>query len=526
MYIRGVFLVPILFLFHQTFAQISPGELAKVHAHLEGMTNCTQCHTLGAKVSNSKCIACHTEIRERIDLKRGYHASVSVTGKECASCHNDHHGRNFQIIRFDTSEFQHELTGYKLEGAHSNQKCNTCHTSKNISDPKLKVKPNTYLGLNTNCLSCHTDYHQKTLSENCINCHNQESFIPAIKFNHTNTKYPLVGKHQSVDCARCHKTETKDGEKFQKFKGIQFSNCTNCHADVHLNKFGQNCKQCHSELSFHSIKNTTTFDHDKTGFVLEGKHVNTSCTSCHKTNYTDPLKHNNCSDCHTDYHNGQFAQSGKSPDCSKCHSVNGFTPSSYTIERHKQTNFELKGSHEAVACIECHKNQDKWSFRNIGNVCIDCHKDEHQSIISDKYYPDKNCVNCHSENKWSQINFDHSKTDFQLTGIHSKTNCRACHYKNDNSVHYQQKFAGLPKACTSCHTDNHNRQFEKNGITDCSDCHTTENWKANNFDHNNTTFKLDGKHQDVACVKCHKPSADEKYFQYKIKNFRCETCHY
>jgi hypothetical protein len=129
------------------------------------------------------------------------------------------------------------------------------------------------------------------------------------------------------------------------------------------------------------------------------------------------------------------------------------------------------------------------------------------------------------ENKWSQIKFDHSKTDFQLTGMHSKTDCRACHYKQDNLGQVKQEFSGLSKACISCHQDNHNKQFEKNGITDCSECHGTENWKASKFDHNKTAFKLEGKHQNVACAKCHKINMGEKNIQYKIKNFKCETCH-
>ena len=71
--------------------------------------------------------------------------------------------RNFQIMRFDPSKFQHELTGFKLEGTHSKQQCNACHTSKFITNQKLKSKSAHYLGLNTKCISCHTDYHQKTL---------------------------------------------------------------------------------------------------------------------------------------------------------------------------------------------------------------------------------------------------------------------------------------------------------------------------------------------------------------------------
>ncbi|HSG67212.1 MAG TPA: cytochrome c3 family protein, partial [Bacteroidales bacterium] len=83
------------------YSQLSPGDLAAVHAHLEGTTNCTQCHVLGDKVSNEKCLDCHREIKARIDQNKGYHSSGEVSGKDCFECHNDHHGRNFQIIRFD-----------------------------------------------------------------------------------------------------------------------------------------------------------------------------------------------------------------------------------------------------------------------------------------------------------------------------------------------------------------------------------------------------------------------------------------
>lgn len=507
------------------FSQISPGELVKAHAHLEGMSNCTQCHTLGDKVSNSKCLTCHTEIKERIDQQKGYHSSSAVKGKECASCHNDHHGRNFQIIRFDTSKFQHEITGYKLEGAHAKQKCTACHTSKLIANKKLKSKPVTYLGLRTECSACHADYHQKTLQGTCSKCHGQESFKPAVKFSHASTKFPLLGKHQSIDCSKCHAIETREGKPFQRFAGVQFAYCTNCHTDVHENKFGQNCKQCHSETSFHTIKNAKNFDHSKTNFQLEGKHINVACASCHKTNYTDPLKYNNCTDCHTDYHRGQFAQAGKSPDCNKCHTVNGFTPSNFTIENHNQSQFKLQGAHVAVACFECHKKQEKWSFRNVGKTCVDCHKNIHKSTISQTYYPEENCKICHTENRWNEVSFDHSKTNFKLTGQHISASCRACHFDESKPLTEQQKFAGLSSNCTNCHTDNHYGQFEKNGITDCNECHGTENWTASKFNHDNTAFKLDGKHRDVACAKCHKADKDEKYVQYKIKDFRCETCH-
>jgi hypothetical protein len=507
------------------FSQISPGELAKVHASLEGMSKCTQCHVLGEKVANNKCLTCHTEIKERIDHQKGYHSSALVKGKECASCHSDHHGKNFQIVRFDPLKFQHNVTGYNLEGAHSKKKCTDCHTPTLIANQKIKTKTYTYLGLKTECLSCHADYHQKTLPGTCTSCHGQDSFKPALKFNHAATKFPLIGKHQNVDCSKCHKIETKEGKKFQNFTGVQFNNCNNCHADVHHNQFGQNCRQCHSENSFQIIKGGIKFDHNKTGYKLEGKHASVNCISCHKTKYTDPVKHNSCNDCHADYHKNQFAQSGITPDCAKCHTINGFSPANYTLEQHNQSAFKLQGSHMAAPCFECHKKSEKWNFRGIGKLCADCHNDIHQPLISTKYYPNKNCKSCHTDNRWNEISFDHSQTDFKLTGAHATTNCRSCHFNKNTQGHDLQRFSGLPKTCTSCHNDKHFKQFERNGITDCNECHGTDNWKAGKFNHDNTAFKLDGKHQNVACAKCHKTTKEEQYIVYKIKKFKCESCH-
>src|SRR5665647_1034112 len=68
------------------FAQISPGELSKAHANLEGVSNCTKCHSVGNKVTDEKCLDCHKEIKLLITSKEGFHASDEVKGKECYTC--------------------------------------------------------------------------------------------------------------------------------------------------------------------------------------------------------------------------------------------------------------------------------------------------------------------------------------------------------------------------------------------------------------------------------------------------------
>ena len=523
--IPGIILV--IFLSHLNMSgQISPGDLATAHSHLEGLSNCTQCHVLGNKVSGEKCLVCHIEIKDRITLQKGYHSSVEVKSKDCIICHSDHHGKNFRMIRFDTAKFDHNLTGFTLSVPHAKEHCNDCHNSKFISDQQVKTRKYTFLGLGTNCLNCHEDYHRKTLSPDCLSCHNPDSFKPASKFNHDNTRFRLAGKHESVDCAKCHKVETVSNKKFQDFRVTQF-NCSNCHKDPHQNKFGQNCSQCHNEESFEIVKGVNGFDHNKTDFKLEDKHITVNCKACHKTKFTDPLKFKLCTDCHSDYHKMQFAKNGISPDCSQCHSTKGFGSFSFTLEQHNLSTFPLQGAHIAIPCIDCHKKQTEWNFKGIGKNCKDCHKDIHKDLIDPKYYPDEDCKICHKEDSWDNISFDHSKTEFKLTGAHQNKNCKTCHIIKISNSASQPKFSGLPVNCSACHEDNHNRQFEKNGITVCIECHNTENWKATLFNHNNAAFKLDGKHIGVPCSKCHRPQQEGSsfYVKYKLKVFTCESCH-
>ncbi|MBE0646594.1 MAG: cytochrome C [Bacteroidales bacterium] len=522
-----IFLMMPGWFFGTALAQISPGDLAEVHAHLEGISNCTQCHTLGAKVTNEKCLACHTELKTRIEARKGYHSSLKMRGRDCVSCHSDHHGRKFEIVRFKTEDFDHNLTGYEIIGAHTKKTCADCHKPANIADEAIRKKKFTYLGLSTECLGCHTDYHQKTLSATCTDCHGVDAFNPTTKFDHNNTKFPLTGKHQTVVCTECHPKVTKNGVEFQEFAGKKHANCTSCHTEPHQGKFGQRCTDCHTTESFHTIKGMTSFDHSKTNFKLENKHRNLTCASCHKGNLTDPVKHSSCSDCHKDYHEGQFTKEGIVSDCASCHTTKGFPGSSFTIERHNEGAFKLEGAHLATPCFVCHKKSEKWNFRKIGTRCTDCHTNIHEPFLSKEYYPENDCRRCHEETQWSVIAFDHSATRFALAGAHAQQTCRTCHFKKNEQGEEYQVFSELSSHCTTCHTDIHYGQFEVDGKINCLRCHEPNKWKIQQFNHNLTAFKLDGKHENLACNQCHKPvqKGENTYTLYKIGDTRCEHCH-
>ncbi|TNE62314.1 MAG: cytochrome c family protein [Bacteroidetes bacterium] len=587
-----------------SFAQISPGPLAAAHAELEGVFNCTKCHELGNKVTNAKCLECHKEINTRIRQNKGYHAAPQVRKKDCFECHSEHHGRNFKMVRFDESSFNHDWTGYKLTGAHRTTDCRECHKPDNIQDPKYKTDKETYLGLGQECVSCHTDVHQNTLSQNCADCHNTRSFAISASFDHSKTDFALFGKHRQVECADCHRKETRNGRPFQQFADVPFANCTSCHTDPHHDNLGTDCKACHSELGWQAFAGQDRFDHTSTHFPLKGRHQNldcwvchdrdrnagtvfqdrlgirtTDCATCHKDihdgrfgvncaechteqgfrgrnawdnfnhnrtdfplagkhqevdcrkchtgSMVDPLDHHACTSCHADFHDGQFVKNGAAPDCDACHTVEGFAGSTFGFDQHEKTAFPLQGAHMATPCFECHlSDAGKWEFASLDTRCVACHADVHQGEIGAQYYPEQDCAQCHSPESWFQHAFDHSQTNFLLEGAHLQQKCSGCHLRNEE---YQYgKFKNLGTECLTCHADVHGAQFsDENNKTDCSRCHGFEDWSAEKFDHSQTNFQLEGRHAEIACSACHKPSVSngETIIVYKIEKYACTDCH-
>jgi hypothetical protein len=512
-----------------SFGQISPGDLSRAHAEYEGMSNCTLCHDLGKKVSNSKCLDCHKEIRAGISQKKGYHANPTVTKKDCFECHSEHHGRKFEMIRFDEAKFEHDLTSYPLEGKHTTIDCRSCHKPENIQDSKLKKRSNTFLGLNQECITCHNDYHQNTLSKTCMECHDMNTFRPASKFDHNKAAFKLRGKHKEVDCIECHQKSVKSGKEFQAFTGVQFAECTSCHQDPHNNRIPGKCTQCHTENSFTEFRGKGNFDHAKTGFQLKGKHAAVDCFACHKNNHeaasifqrTPPVMESQCASCHKDVHEGKFGA-----NCAQCHTETGFTTLKSGIKtsfNHDVTDFPLNGMHVGVDCKACHK--ENYSKPIDFSLCKNCHADYHQGEFR-KNGASPDCAECHSVMKgFEHTTYTverHQKTRFALQGAHSATPCFACHVSEE-----KWKFKNIGTSCAQCHNDVHEARFAINGITDCTRCHDSENWFPRKFDHNLTAFPLEGRHAEIECKECHKSKEinGKLVVIYKIEKFQCIDCH-
>lgn len=611
-------------------AQISPGPLSRPHQSLNGSTNCASCHKFGGQAA-LKCLECHTEIAGRLSAHTGLHASYHIaagSSQECARCHSEHNGEDFPLIKWDIKTFNHKETGYLLEGKHAGLECNKCHNPSRIfpqerATIKIKDPSRTYLGLSTACATCHEDAHKGRLGSNCQQCHNFTDWkaVTVGQFDHSKTRYPLTGLHVQVQCAKCH-VNGADGKP--QYVGIPFNQCTDCHKDPHHGSFPQGCQACHNTSGWKKISVQAVnerFDHSKTKYPLEGKHATVDCAQCHANgDFKKPLafakcmdchkpdphsgqfakrvgggecsschtvqgwkpstfgvkehslsayplqggharlecaqchipkgkgtlfkvKFERCTDCHSDRHAGQFAAAPYFNACDQCHNLEGYKPSTFTLVKHKKTHFVLTGGHVAVPCADCHKEsadfQPKptaiYRWKNLN--CTSCHADPHKGQFNERMRQMRadgspsGCEVCHSTKSWKELSsFDHSTTKFALLGAHRVTACRDCHKPpNLETRLINVDFKSTPGQCEDCHADIHGKQFAKASVTRCAECHNSTKWKPALFDHEkSTTFSLRGAHERVRCADCHKLTkvvADKVVLFYTPTPRECAACH-
>jgi len=529
---------------------LMPGDVIK--GHIKEEEACEKCHKKFDKAAQAGlCMDCHKDVGKDVKEKLGYHGTLHDDETDCKDCHTEHKGRNVKIANFDHKKFDHTKTDFTLKGGHQKEKvkCSDCHQEKkrfreapSYCNDCHKKDDKHKGGLGTDCIKCHVekdwktarfdhdktkfkllykhvdvkcnkchidnkfkdtpmlcischkkdDKHKKNFGQKCESCHIEKGW-KSILFNHDLiTKYPLNGKHSKVKCISCHKGDL--------YKDKLKTNCYSCHQkdDKHKQKFGEKCESCHVENDWKKIP----FDHTKdTKYPLEGKHSDVKCVSCHKGDlYKDKLK-TNCFSCHEkdDKHKQKFGDK-----CESCHVVKDWKK--IPFDHAKDTKYPLLGKHKDVKCVTCHKG-DLYKDK-LKDECFSCHEKDDKH----KGQEGKKCESCHSEKDWKKTTFSHNTmSKFLLLGRHALVNCKKCH----DTV----TFKDAKQDCWSCHKkdDVHKRKF---GML-CQSCHNTRNWKAWDFDHNKTHFKLDGPHAKIGCYKCHDKSMNEKV----VQSVTCGSCH-
>jgi hypothetical protein len=530
--------------------QISPGPLARAHKELEGALNCTKCHAGRKDDMSDNCQSCHRDIRWVAQQDRGLHGSREIRAATCASCHPDHAGENFQLVKWpDGSQehFDHRRTGWPLEKTHARKECKDCHTAKFQVSPAARVTPRKrgggFAGLETDCASCHEDIHRGQLSADCGRCHDAGKWTLTPGFRHDSTGFALTNKHTEVKCDKCHLTArlaTRTdgaGRRIPVYRPVPHQNCSDCHTDPHTGRLGPACADCHTTAGFHTI-DRQRFDHSRTKFALKGKHAVVRCVECHRDFSTAQLKKpafETCGVCHQDAHGGSATLAGRKVDCDACHSVAGFTPGTFTVEQHRNTKYPLEGKHQAVACGTCHRKETSatlpphalWGtsrvvIRPASARCLDCHQDDHGGQLTAR--PDKgDCGACHEVKGWTPSRFDqaqHAKTRLPIGQRHLEIACRACHGEDRKGLPALAKTVTVGKAgflfhvvetdCAACHTDPHRGRFTARGArakaAGCAACHDARAFRPSTADvatHQSFGFPLDGAHRATPCMACH-----------------------
>lgn len=286
----------------------------------------------------------------------------------------------------------------------------------------------------------------------------------------------------------------------------------------------------------------------------------TKCVSCHDL-LSSGMKCLNCHDeikrrveAGTGYHARAYNRSAGTADCVRCHAEHRRPGTALvpldrkTFDHGSQTGFVLEGRHRSQQCEHCHsaaridtavrteiKVRDlNRSFLGLRRECTACHREPHGNQLG------SDCLSCHTPDAWKPASkFNHSRAQFQLTGMHQRVSCEKCHSQtnilapgtNQNvsaqGASPQRIFKGLPfSGCNSCHVDRHQGAFQRLGFgTRCERCHDTGGFRGKDlgkaFNHGATGFQLSGKHAELSCAKCHK----EGNFKRAIAHERCGDCH-
>ncbi len=297
-------------------------------------TECVACHRKDDKHAatlGSACADCHVERgwREtRIDHDKtmfrlvGKHRDVdckdchrdprSYRGAplDCFSCHrkDDRHkglygdacDRCHVAASWPQLTFRHDRdTRYALRGRHEKVTCASCHKGNPYQHPTQ-----------TACNGCHEkdDRHKSALGSRCETCHTEAGW-KVDRFDHTRTRFVLVGRHTLTDCAKCHKT--------QAYRDAPHT-CIGCHDtdDRHKRSLGADCVACHNARDWR----VWDFDHAvRARYPLDGAHARVACAACHRQagEKVAPLA-TECVACHRkdDAHDANYGFV-----CERCHAT-------------------------------------------------------------------------------------------------------------------------------------------------------------------------------------------------------------
>lgn len=391
-------------------------------------TPCLSCHVSNNYTLNSTdCMGCHQSAWNSTPTFGGsvpnhITAGFPSTASACASCH--------PITKWADGKLDHSAFGFPLTNSHALvanggkvPACTSCHINNNYS---LNIAP-------TDCgnSQCHLTTWQTTnnpvhpaagapfAAANCSTCHNTITWNTAI-FNHSATGWALTGSHQLapagkvVACTDCHV-----GNNYT-FTSAN-TDCYGCHIPAwqstttlggampnHITAAfpASQCSTCHDTLLWADGK----FDHNATGWPLQGAHVATPCSSCHlgAAPYSLTSANTDCYGCHQAAWQSTVTLGGSVPNhvaaqypttCITCHTT--WVTTGWLGATFNHTWFQIP--HNGSICSDCHLVSTNYATFS----CINCHtrSGAHNQTSTDQIhqgvggyvYGATTCYNCHKK---------------------------------------------------------------------------------------------------------------------------------
>ncbi len=461
---------------------------------------CRDCHADNVFWGKpTDCLSCH---RTQFNSAQNPNHVAGSFPTDCQLCHTSN--------AWSPAQFDHNATQFPLTGRHGSTQCQACHINNNYQL--------TY----TNCYECHQANYNlpanprhvtPSFALDCTPCHSTSAWSPS-SFTHSATSFPLTGRHVSTLCNQCHVNNV-----YQNLPGT----CYDCHSNNYLattdpnhvqRNFSHDCTQCHSTNGWDGA----SFDHNTTNFPLTGRHLSTQCAQCH-INGNYQLVYTNCYPCHTTQYaqpqNPNHVLGNFNHDCVPCHTTTAWMPSTFS---HSTTPFPLVGAHQSVSCNQCHVNNQ---YQGLPNTCWDCHATTFNNTTNPNHQQGQfshDCFQCHTQSAWQPASFNHSTTNFPLTGRHLTAQCQQCHINGNYQLVYTN--------CYPCHATQYAIPTNPNHVTlqfghDCTPCHTQSAWLPSTYNHDQQYFRIySGKHRNkwTSCSQCH-PSIGQ------YQNFTCISCH-
>ncbi len=214
---------------------------------------------------------------------------------------------------------------------------------------------------------------------------------PASGFDHFSTGFPLIGRHEFIDCSECHIAG--------QFKGTPMV-CGFCHNNIrapgkHLQHVPSSniCDDCHTERTW-------------LGAIFDHIGIQDACATCHNNSITigksasHILSSPICEDCHNTIsfdHVARVDHASVIGTCSSCHDgviATGKHPA------HILTTLECDYCHTTITWLGA-----RFDHSTVGEACSSCHNGIDATGPDADHDPvTEECNYCHEVTGWLPAN--------------------------------------------------------------------------------------------------------------------------